>query len=929
MSTSNYEIRVFLIGDYQVGKNSIVKRFKKMNSTQTEDDNYFIPGNPKTEYGLEKITTKKAQEKFDKNQKLELIEKAFIRKEIERKNLMKFKKIFIVGKSRFEFNFFPIKSAEEKTVTGVNDTRDEDDEIQYGDKLINFKGLQDEIGKILGKEPKDSSSDLNNLFLFIYDLKDFNTFRKLEVYYNKLNIRLRNDPNYIKALIGNKTDSKKAISQKNRNYFERFMKKNPGFKYYEISTYNYFNFENFLENLFIDVIAPNDDELQKPQFLSRFHLVLHSRPTLSRAERKIHKVNDVPFLAEGENPDVYAYPEDKAEFRRTFSNMKKGRYGFKIFINKQGPIFPMVDKQNADKKHGSILNKPVTAFGRDKKAKTAIGFGNWEINKRNKEIREALQTNVPGYSLGIRKGKFDFRRERKNKFIEREKELKSAFQAHYATNLLEKKEYNIIKKDIDYNENKKERMKEIVERIQENENRHLKDREKNLLEKDNLLKEKIDKIKSKQQKYQKIYEKNQQEINQKRQEMSHPKTAFVRKTKPKDIQNYTLYDITTKHDPNKGWTMGMKYNYNPNKNKDDPDFPNLKSEFEKIVSNPKYAEIKYTAPRFKEEKIVKPSKEEKTYDDLEKIQKIKNNREKSERNLKIRKFLDEQKLNNEKVQKNIEKLKEAREMELEELKEQIGKPRNGDYDSGVNIDYVDINYKLVEEASPNYTMKGRYNHGSIFDMPDNYSLVNNEDDDEENKIGSNGKPIQDEEYKKSLPVPQYNVVKPSLPTYSFSKAARFFSKPLYQPSPNAVQVLPFANGKFKPDDVKSFFQGKEGMYKAKKDNALKNNFYPGPGQYKIKGFAEVLAEKGKKISDNRDKIKKEKDMERKREKEKNNLDRNNNANGNNNNKNKKLEMKLDDADMDDDDNNDKSENANSNKNINKTNSNNTNGDNTD
>ena len=929
MSTSNYEIRVFLIGDYQVGKNSIVKRFKKMNSTQTEDDNYFIPGNPKTEYGLEKITTKKAQEKFDKNQKLELIEKAFIRKEIERKNLMKFKKIFIVGKSRFEFNFFPIKSAEEKTVTGVNDTRDEDDEIQYGDKLINFKGLQDEIGKILGKEPKDSSSDLNNLFLFIYDLKDFNTFRKLEVYYNKLNIRLRNDPNYIKALIGNKTDSKKAISRKNRNYFERFMKKNPGFKYYEISTYNYFNFENFLENLFIDVIAPNDDELQKPQFLSRFHLVLHSRPTLSRAERKIHKVNDVPFLAEGENPDVYAYPEDKAEFRRTFSNMKKGRYGFKIFINKQGPIFPMVDKQNADKKHGSILNKPVTAFGRDKKAKTAIGFGNWEINKRNKEIREALQTNVPGYSLGIRKGKFDFRRERKNKFIEREKELKSAFQAHYATNLLEKKEYNIIKKDIDYNENKKERMKEIVERIQENENRHLKDREKNLLEKDNLLKEKIDKIKSKQQKYQKIYEKNQQEINQKRQEMSHPKTAFVRKTKPKDIQNYTLYDITTKHDPNKGWTMGMKYNYNPNKNKDDPDFPNLKSEFEKIVSNPKYAEIKYTAPRFKEEKIVKPSKEEKTYDDLEKIQKIKNNREKSERNLKIRKFLDEQKLNNEKVQKNKEKLKEAREMELEELKEQIGKPRNGDYDSGVNIDYVDINYKLVEEASPNYTMKGRYNHGSIFDMPDNYSLVNNEDDDEENKIGSNGKPIQDEEYKKSLPVPQYNVVKPSLPTYSFSKAARFFSKPLYQPSPNAVQVLPFANGKFKPDDVKSFFQGKEGMYKAKKDNALKNNFYPGPGQYKIKGFAEVLAEKGKKISDNRDKIKKEKEMERKREKEKNNLDRNNNANGNNNNKNKKLEMKLDDADMDDDDNNDKSENANSNKNINKTNSNNTNGDNTD
>ena len=124
---------------------------------------------------------------------------------------------------------------------------------------------------------------------------------------------------------------------------------------------------------------------------------------------------------------------------------------------------------------------------------------------------------------------------------------------------------------------------------------------------------------------------------QKRQEMSHPKTAISRKSKlSKDLPKYTLYDITTKHDPNKGWTMGMKYTYNPNKNKDDPDFPNLKSEFEKIVNHPKYAEIKYTAPRFKEEKIVKPSKDEKFFDDSEERQKIKNIRERSERNMKIK-----------------------------------------------------------------------------------------------------------------------------------------------------------------------------------------------------------------------------------------------------------------------------------------------------
>ena len=928
MSTSNYEFRVFVIGDFQVGKSSIVKRFKKLNSTQTEDDNYFIPGNPKAEFGLDKINTKEHQEKFDKYQQLDVIQKGFVRKQIERKNLMKFKKIFIVGKTRLEFNFFPIKSAEEKIMTGLNDARDEDEEVKFGNQLINFKSIQEEIRNYLIKEKKDESSDINNLFLFVYDLKNFSTFKKLELYYNKLNDYFKIDNNYIKALLGNKVDSKIVVPKKDKDYLETFLKNNPELKYYEISTYNYFNFENFFEMLFKDIISPSYEELQKPTFLNRFHLVLHSRPTLSRAERKIHKINDVPFLAEGENPDVYAYPEDRAEFRRTFSNMKKGRYGFKIFINKQGPIFPAIDKTSQDKnKHGGFLSKPGTAFGRDKKAKTAIGFGNWEINNRNKEIREALQTNIPGYSLGIRGGKFDFRKERKDKFKEREEELKSAFQEHYARSLLDRKEVSNNKKDFDYRERKKEILKQIVEKIQDNENRHLQERKKNIQDKENLLKEKIDKIKSKQDKYQRIYEKNQQQIMQKRQEMSHPKTAISRKSKlSKDLPNYTLYDITTKHDPNKGWTMGMKYTYNPNKNKDDPDFPNLKSEFEKIVNHPKYAEIKYTAPRFKEEKIVKPSNDEKYYDDTEERLKIKNNREKSERNMKIKKFLMDQKKNAKKVQENKKNLQEAREMELEELKEQIIKPRNGEYDSGANLDYVDINYKLVEEASPNYTMKGRYNHGSIFDMPDNYSLINNEDDDEENKIGSNGKPIQDEEYKKSLPVPQYNAVRPSLPTYSFSKATRFHSKPLYQPSPNAVPVMPFQDGKFKPDEVKSFFQGKEGLYKAKKDNELKNNGIPGPGQYRIKGFAEILAEENKKISDVKDGIKrKEKEMEmRKREEEKNrkNLKMNEIKNserkvlGNNINKEngKNLEMKL--GDFDDDDNEKENEKDNEDENDN-------------
>ena len=152
---NSFELRVFVIGDYQVGKNSIVQRFKKLNSTQTEEDNYFIQNDPRDEYGLGKTKSKVTEEKFAKYQQLDNVDKGLVRKQIERKNLMKFKKIFIVGHTKLEFNFFPIKSADEKTVTGVTENKEEDEEIKFGNKLINLKNVQLEIRKILTKDQKD------------------------------------------------------------------------------------------------------------------------------------------------------------------------------------------------------------------------------------------------------------------------------------------------------------------------------------------------------------------------------------------------------------------------------------------------------------------------------------------------------------------------------------------------------------------------------------------------------------------------------------------------------------------------------------------------------------------------------------------------------------------------------------------------------
>ena len=56
---------------------------------------------------------------------------------------------------------------------------------------------------------------------------------------------------------------------------------------------------------------------------------------------------------------------------------------------------------------------------------------------------------------------------------------------------------------------------------------------------------------------------------------------------------------------------------------------------------------------------------------------------------------------------------------------------------------------------------------------------------------------------------------------------------LCQPSSNAVPVIPFENGKFKSDDTNKFSIGMGCMVKAKKDNVLKPNGIPAPGQFRI------------------------------------------------------------------------------------------------
>ena len=162
---------------------------------------------------------------------------------------------------------------------------------------------------------------------------------------------------------------------------------------------------------------------------------------------------------------------------------------------------------------------------------------------------------------------------------------------------------------------------------------------------------------------------------------------------------------------------------------------------------------------------------------------------------------------------------EERQIRIDELISKL--PRTGiEQDEYYDYYKTNINYDQVEDRAPNYTIKGRYQHGSIFDIADNYDAVTNNIDEE--NLGTNGKPIQDENYfLNSLPVPQCNVVKFNSPSFSFSQANRFTYKPKYKASPNVEPIIPFQNGEFAPKDQVSFLRKENYMGTGKKKGVQK------------------------------------------------------------------------------------------------------------
>ena len=92
--SDDLELRIYLIGEYNVGKKSIIKRFKLVNSSKT-----YEKSTKKSNDENENDNDNENENENEPDQKeLTNEEKEFLHKEKLRQNLMNFTKIYQIGK---------------------------------------------------------------------------------------------------------------------------------------------------------------------------------------------------------------------------------------------------------------------------------------------------------------------------------------------------------------------------------------------------------------------------------------------------------------------------------------------------------------------------------------------------------------------------------------------------------------------------------------------------------------------------------------------------------------------------------------------------------------------------------------------------------------------------------------------------------------
>ena len=921
----NYlECRFYIIGDREVGKKSFIDRLLNIPSTsllrnlkmeedikskitkllkenELSDEEYYSKLSKLT------ITSKKDNSQSSKesipkitDQKKSLVKTRNIRfraayhfsesppKELEEKknklvmkSLVKYQvisnrfhrppipeypsKLFNVNKTKILVKPYYIFPGEQVSEINENDENTNPEYIIDTFPKISLKGIINDLYSLKSKKTTIISVDkltgysiyVYHFFVFLYDLGDFDSFETMKKYFEKIKEKFDItdlEDNCITCIIGNKKDKKVKYDRKQEIKFNEFIKSFTNLYLGEISTKPFYNFEKFFYELFFTVLSKYHDKLFSEQdFRTNFETISLNRTTFSKGIRQTYdpyKDNPGPIY---DINTLYRYISPK-ELTRAFHDKKK-RFNQKIFENKEGPVFGKAKKSKdfygkirkdffgGFLQLGGVLNESPKgfSFGTVDGKLNLIKSRRNILNEINKSIRDSFEDGCTLYDVNSKskpkdKEYFDLHQERKEKYLE------------------ERSTKNKDKNEINFTKNKNNL--KLIE-IQQEQKRD------NLINKLKLYKSSstpnILNISKQNRTNQEFYKEHLSNILYPKFQENLAKYNRKRSNIIKNMPSYqtpgpNAYD-TRKDilDPKKGCTI-LERRKPIEYNRADPKYPDFKDDFEKIVINAqKAANIqKQFSPRFKE--VIKDN-EPKIYKDLDVWKKWKQNREKFNNSGRIKKFLDgrREKL---KLQKDNEKKIEKDKKEIVEITRAISMKKG----YGDPLEIKNINYSLVEESSPKYSMTGKHlPKTSSYDDLGNLFL--NESEEVINAI------VQEQ---MTRPLPDFNYIRPNIPGIVFPKAERFKKSAMAEGS----ELVLFENGVFSPKTHEGFFIKEPFANKAKRtslDKSKKN--WPSPAEYAIKGYFDILAENGKKISINRDKMKK-------RENNKNDPKINN---GNNNN----------------------------------------------
>ena len=857
----NTELRIILIGEAGVGKKSIIKRIKILNCSETREikkkkdkseenkneneykkftkikNNTNINSINKNET---KINTKSENEEISREETEQ--KKYEMRKEEKRIELMNFTKIYKINMNNLEINFYPCIEAQ--PLPYDYELREDDEFYEYEKEYkLTIKPLIKELESIILRPSENPSNQIEFLFLFCFDLSDINSFETLYIYFSQIEKHFKLSSNFKIVLIGNKMDKKVLMNNEQKEEIDHLITQINS-KYYEISSLMFFPIEKFFENLILDNFS-NLPILSSEESKKYFHEILTQKKSFTKAKRITFETNDVPS-SNKYNTNPYEYPEKRREFIRIFHDTDK--FNKKIFINKTGILFPPIKKEK---------DKEYSSKGKlENKKKEIYSF------EANKKVQEAIELNSrkPGYSLGSQTFKpLNLKQQRKLLSESRDNEFEK-YLTEEETTIIHQQIIPSNKGEISqerYAKNRLEKQKKAND-----DNKRIKDDIKKRhdemnMKNSNAINEKIESVIEKDEKYQRKYE------DRERRRIRMQKKSIIKNNLEREIPKRfdepkgKFYTPMSSISNNRGFTFGLKLNKTIEK-QDTPEFPLFKDDFEKLIlKNQKTNFIKPISKRFPDYKTDEIG--DSSYI-MEAQKKFEINRNIVKKN-KILGFLQDRKSKREDVKQKKKEIIEAQE---NELKEQILKQ----YKTDSNYLIREINYNQVENASPKYTMREKYNFGSIFQHDKQIG------DDTNNQFGYSTLFNPDMSTKLStlnLEYPDFSIIRPKYPIYSFSRSKRFdLTMNNFDNNKNKLKYsntetnFPFSKepNYFDYKYTQSFLKAQTSMGTSKK-LGFKDNGVPGPDYYNLRRFADDVVKRGNEINLSRIKVRENEKLEEK------------------------------------------------------------------